>query len=66
MTAPRDLWRAVQHLRAAQHLLRGVYALDVLVPLNKAIRLAERHLAADRPAQGTLALEAPALDDVVL
>jgi hypothetical protein len=59
MSAPGDLWRALAHLRAAQRLLRGVYALEVLIPLNRAIRATERRLAANRPVQGALELEAP-------
>ena len=60
MSTYGDVWQAVQHLRAAQRLLRGVYALDVLVPLNRAIRIAERRLVEDRPAQAPLAFEADA------
>ena len=55
--------RALAHLRAAQRLLRGVYALHVLIHVNKAIRATERQIARDRPAQGSLLeLEAAAIE----
>jgi hypothetical protein len=64
MAAPADLWRALAHLQAARRLLRELFALDALIPLNKAIAATERRLARDRPAQGALALEleAPTLE----
>lgn len=59
MTAAQDIERALQHLRAAQRLLRGVYALRALAPLNKAIAVADDLLRRGRPAQPPLAFEAP-------
>jgi hypothetical protein len=53
----QELTRALQHLEAARRLLREALALRVVVPVNKAIRLAEIELAAGRPAQPMLALE---------
>jgi hypothetical protein len=62
MGAGDDVWRALAHLRAAQRLLRAAYALDVLIPLNRAIRLAEARLARPRPTQPPLAFEAADVD----
>ena len=59
MGTARDLTLALGHLRAAQRLLRGAYALAALVPLGKAIRATERLLTTGRPVQPTLELEAP-------
>jgi hypothetical protein len=53
----QELTRALQHLEAARRHLREALALRALVPLNKAIRLAELELAAGRPSQPLLALE---------
>jgi len=64
MTTPRDVWRALAHLRAAQRLLRAAYALDVLIHLNRAIRVAEGRLQQNRPAQPPLAFEAADVDGV--
>jgi hypothetical protein len=59
MTAAHDLERALQHLRAAQRLLRGIYALRAIAPVNKAIAVCEDLLRRGRPAQPPLAFEAP-------
>ena len=62
MSVQVDVWRALQHLRAAQRLLRAAFALDVLIPLNRAIRVAEARLSRQRPAQPPLAFEAADVD----
>jgi len=60
MTTTRraELTRALQHLTAAQRLLRGALALRASVAVAKAIRLTELVLAAGQAAQHPLPLEA--------
>ena len=53
------LVQALQHLQTAHRLLRDAYALRAVAAVLKAIRAVEAVLTAGRPAQPTLALEAP-------
>ena len=62
MSLAGDVGRALAHLRAAQRLLRAAYALDVLVHLNRAIRITEGRLTQNRPQQPPLAFEASDVD----
>jgi len=54
-----DLTRALEHLRAAQRLLRSALALRPLVSVARAIRMTEAALATGQPAQPLLDLEPP-------
>jgi hypothetical protein len=60
MTTSRraELTRALQHLQAAQRLLRGALALRAAVAVAKAMQLTESVLAAGQAAQHALPLEA--------
>ena len=60
MTTSRraELTRALQHLQAAQRLLRGALALRAAVAVAKAMQLTESVLAAGQAAQHPLPLEA--------
>ena len=53
------LVQALQHLQTAHRLIRETYALRPAVAVLKAIRAVEAALTTGRPAQPTLALEAP-------
>jgi len=53
-----DLSIALQHLHAAQRLLRGALALLPAVAVAKAIRATDAALRAGQAAQDTLPLEA--------
>ena len=60
MTARQTaLVQALLHLQTAHRLIRETYALRPAVAVLKAIRAVEAALATGRPAQPTLALEAP-------
>jgi hypothetical protein len=54
-----DLTRALEHLRAAQRLLRSALALRPLVAVARVIRLTEALLTLGQPAQPRLELEPP-------
>jgi len=58
MRRAADLTLALQHLHAAQRLLRAALALLPAVAVAKAIRATEVALAAGQAAQHTLPLEA--------
>lgn len=59
MSRSEDLARARAHLAAAQRLLRDAFALRALAAVNRAVRALDATIAAGRPVQPVLALEAP-------